>query len=274
MIDLTGLQVIRSQDSSSKGNQFKWFKDGIWYKADYLGYEGLAEVVASDILRYSNFDRYCEYQPEKIKFNDEVYSGCKSEDFLYKGETLMTLEKMGLLYRNASLGMFLASHAMFDDKIRVTMDFIKSLNISGADRYMTALIEFDALILNEDRHTNNICFVRRQDGLHIGPVFDNGCSLLSNTGMHSMKTKPEYLINDAEARPFCKNFATQKKYMEAETGIVFKTSYDITKLRNILDKCAEYYPDDILSRVEKVMEIQLQKYPELQFSKERDEFER
>ena len=65
---------------------------------------------------------------------------------------------------------------MFDDKIRITMDFVRSLNISGADRYLTALIEFDALILNEDRHTNNICFIRRQDGLHIGPVFDNGCS--------------------------------------------------------------------------------------------------
>lgn len=274
MIDLTGLKVIRSQNSSSKGNQFKWFKDGIWYKADYLGYEGLAEVVASDILQYSNFDRYCKYQPEKIKINDEVYSGCKSEDFLHKGETLLTLEKLGLLYKNSSLGMFLAGHAMFDDKIRITMDFIRSLNISGADRYLTALIEFDALILNEDRHTNNICCIRRQDGLHIGPVFDNGCSFLSNTGMHSMKKEPEYLINETEARPFSKSFSIQKKYMEAETGVVFKTAYDMTKLRNVLDKCADYYPDSMLSRVEKVVEIQLQKYPELQFEKERDEFER
>ena len=24
----------------SKGNQPKWFKNGLWYKADYLGYEG------------------------------------------------------------------------------------------------------------------------------------------------------------------------------------------------------------------------------------------
>lgn len=28
--------------SSSKGNQDKWFIDGFWVKADFLGYEGLA----------------------------------------------------------------------------------------------------------------------------------------------------------------------------------------------------------------------------------------
>ena len=267
MIDLTGMKVIRSRDNSSKGNQFKWCKDGIWYKADYLGYEGLAEVVAADILRYSNFDRYCKYYPEKIKFNDEIFSGCKSQNFLYEGETLITLEKIGLLYRNASLGMFLAGHSMFDHKIHTTMEFIKELSIEEADRYLTALIEFDALILNEDRHTNNICFVRRKDGLHIGPVFDNGCSFLANTGMHSLNSKPEQLIEKVEARPFCRTFETQKKYMEAETGVVFQTSYDMVKLRNILDQCEEYYPDSILSRVEKIMEIQLQKYPELQLKK-------
>ncbi len=30
---------------SSKGNQLKWEKDGVWYKADYTGYEGLSEYV-------------------------------------------------------------------------------------------------------------------------------------------------------------------------------------------------------------------------------------
>ena len=30
---------------SSKGNQLKFERDGIWYKADYMGYEGLAEFV-------------------------------------------------------------------------------------------------------------------------------------------------------------------------------------------------------------------------------------
>ena len=30
---------------SSKGNQQKWENNGIWYKADHTGYEGLAEYI-------------------------------------------------------------------------------------------------------------------------------------------------------------------------------------------------------------------------------------
>lgn len=31
--------------ASSKGNQLKWERNHIWYKADYTGYEGLAEYL-------------------------------------------------------------------------------------------------------------------------------------------------------------------------------------------------------------------------------------
>lgn len=30
---------------SSKGNQLKWENKGVWYKADYTGYEGLSEYL-------------------------------------------------------------------------------------------------------------------------------------------------------------------------------------------------------------------------------------
>ncbi len=42
---------------SSKGNQLKWEKDGIWYKADYMGYEGLSEYIISQLLRKSTLER-------------------------------------------------------------------------------------------------------------------------------------------------------------------------------------------------------------------------
>ena len=49
-------QNIRTKDrQSSKGNQLKWENNGIWYKADYTGYEGLAEYVISHLLKKSTF---------------------------------------------------------------------------------------------------------------------------------------------------------------------------------------------------------------------------
>ena len=42
MIELFGQNIRTNRRQSSKGNQLKWENDGIWYKADYTGYEGLA----------------------------------------------------------------------------------------------------------------------------------------------------------------------------------------------------------------------------------------
>ena len=39
--------MLRAEAGSSKGNQLKWFDGDSWYKADYAGYEGLAEYVCS-----------------------------------------------------------------------------------------------------------------------------------------------------------------------------------------------------------------------------------
>ena len=39
---------------TSKGDQRKWKVENIWYKADYMGYEGLAEVLVSHLLKKSS----------------------------------------------------------------------------------------------------------------------------------------------------------------------------------------------------------------------------
>ena len=60
-------QDIKTNDrQSSKGNQLKWENDGIWYKADYAGYEGLAEYMISNLLQKSSLlpEEYAVYQTE------------------------------------------------------------------------------------------------------------------------------------------------------------------------------------------------------------------
>lgn len=36
--------------TTSKGNQIKYKKENIWYKGDYLGFEGAAESVVSRLV--------------------------------------------------------------------------------------------------------------------------------------------------------------------------------------------------------------------------------
>ena len=42
MVELFENQLKDFSRQSSKGNQLKWENNGIWYKADYTGYEGLS----------------------------------------------------------------------------------------------------------------------------------------------------------------------------------------------------------------------------------------
>ena len=42
MVELFEQDIMTNDRQSSKGNQLKWENNGIWYKADYTGYEGLA----------------------------------------------------------------------------------------------------------------------------------------------------------------------------------------------------------------------------------------
>ena len=76
-------QDIRSNDrQSSKGNQLKWSSSGNWYKADYTGYEGLAEYAVSALLQKSTLHphEYVRYDPVQIPYKSIIYNGVKIPD--------------------------------------------------------------------------------------------------------------------------------------------------------------------------------------------------
>lgn len=62
--------VIREPDQgyTSKGDQPKWQWKGKWYKADYMGYEALSEVLISRLLKRSNVSGFAEYGPVWIRY--------------------------------------------------------------------------------------------------------------------------------------------------------------------------------------------------------------
>ncbi len=45
MVELFEGDIRDDGRKSSKGKQLKWQKEDIWYKADYLGYEGLCKIT-------------------------------------------------------------------------------------------------------------------------------------------------------------------------------------------------------------------------------------
>ena len=85
MVELFENQLKDFSRQSSKGNQLKWENDGIWYKADYTGYEGMAEFIVSQLLKKSSLgdEEYITYELENIQYKRSVYNGVRSENFPY-----------------------------------------------------------------------------------------------------------------------------------------------------------------------------------------------
>ena len=105
MVQLFEQDIKTNDRQSSKGNQLKWCRNNVWYKVDYMGYEGLVEYVVSRLLEKSSLkqEEYVLYKTEEISYKRRKYLGCKSENFLPEGWQLITLERLFYGFYNESL---------------------------------------------------------------------------------------------------------------------------------------------------------------------------
>ena len=74
IVKIDELKRGASTGSTSKGDQPKWTDGTYWYKADYMDYEGLSEVLVSAMLQHSNAQSLCphvRYTPVKIRKKDK-----------------------------------------------------------------------------------------------------------------------------------------------------------------------------------------------------------
>ena len=77
MVQLFEQDIKTNDRQSSKGNQLKWCRNNVWYKADYMGYEGLVEYVVSRLLEKSSLkqEEYVLYKTEEISYKRRKYLG-------------------------------------------------------------------------------------------------------------------------------------------------------------------------------------------------------
>ena len=258
-IKLSEREIIESASHSSKGNQPKWFVNGIWYKADHMGYEGLAEIVVSRLLKKTNIKNFVEYFPVKIEFSDYNRSGCYSHNFLEKDEELIPVERLHRLYEGIGLSQKLSEMNGAKDKIRYTVDFIKSVTgLNSFGSYLTAMLEIDAFFLNEDRHTNNIAIIRnaKTKEFRLCPYFDQGLSLLSDLEGFWLDGDTEKHIMRVEAKPFGP-FASQVAAAREIYGRQLEIGFNNEDVNDALSDIKEYYNDEIINRVKYIISRQL-----------------
>ena len=246
------IQLVTNEkiaETSSKGNQEKWFDNGKWYKLDQFGYEALSESLISRLLENSNIEtetpfRYVRYTPERLIVHSHERTVCVSDNFLNDGESIITLNH--LLSRMLGFPLKDKLLSLPSDKKRIAYLAGATAEYTGLKdfgKYLCLLFEIDSLFLNDDRHLNNIAVLERDGKFDYCPIFDNGAALLSNVQIMPMDIAPKALISTLRARPFMSSFTRQMNAARALYGNQLSVPM-LTKAEIIehLNPLLEFYP--------------------------------
>lgn len=264
MVELFEQDVRRSERQSSKGNQLKWESGSVWYKADYTGYEGLAEYLISHLLARSSLrqEEYVLYDLEQIRYKSVIYSGVKSMDFLKQDWQIITLERLFQNFFGRSL--YRSIYQITDVKERLCFLTEQVERITGLPdfgRYMNKLFTIDALFLNEDRHTHNIAVLMNGAGrFAYCPFFDHGAGLLADTRMdYPMSGDVYQLMREVKAKTISSDFDEQLDLSELLYGKNLTFYFSEQDVRELLND-ADLYSHEERIRVEQIICTQMQKY--------------
>lgn len=264
MVELFEQDERQNNRQSSKGNQLKWNNNGIWYKADYTGYEGLAEYMISHLLLKSSLrqDEFVLYEPEQIRYKDAVYSGVKSNDFLEKDWQLITLERLFMTFFGQSLYQSIFKISDPEKRLIFLVEQVERVtNLSDFGVYMNKLFTMDAFFLNEDRHTHNIAILMNKDGrFSYSPIFDNGAGLLADTSLDYPLGKDVYLqIKEVRAKTISADFDEQLDLSEKLYGNHLKFHFHAKDVSDLLDGISIYSQKE-KDRVRDILLSQMKKY--------------
>lgn len=243
--------------STSKGNQRKWYdkENDRWVKQDRNGYEGKAEWFAYQLLCCSNVPTnwYVSYEAcILVHLDGREFSGCYSQNFLQPGDMLIPVQRL-----MDSLGIDVEEDLFGGRSVEGKVNnLLMTLRLENAptdiQQYFSFMLDFDAVILNEDRHLNNIALIKDINGNYrVCPLFDHGLSLLSDTSDYPPRYTVDLNIPQVSSKPFSSDFMKQVGVIKGVTPLRF----DKQKVIDLLEENKEE-----LGRIYDVMQVQMNKY--------------
>ena len=224
---------LSSPDSTSVGNLKKRWKivngQRVMIKGGSNPYrqEPFNEVIASTLANILglNCTKYS-------LFYDDGYPYCECEDFIKKGQDLITAHQINkILKKNNS-----------DSAYTHFVKCAQYLGIKDVELFLDKLIVFDYIIANEDRHFNNFGFIRDASSLNIispAPIFDSGASFGFDKLTSDIKAN-----RDIISKPFKQNPLEQLKLVKSFDWINISSLNMIKKdLLSLFSKYESKYLD-------------------------------
>lgn len=255
VIEVSDKAAVHSQ-TSSKGNQKKWFSGQKWIKADELGYEGLSEIICSRLADELKFPYgTVKYHPCIISdiTRGKKMTGCFSEPFIGNYEEI-TLGRLMKKFLGTEPAEFFDSSMAAEEKADyVVSEISKITGLEDVGRYLSDLFRFDRMVLNEDRHYHNIIFLYDRSRFYFAPMFDCGAALLSDLyGDYPAATPVSICARNVKAKPFSKSFSKQCEIFSSKYG----NSFDFSSAKIKISDLYGYYDEQIIKRACSVLSYQ------------------
>lgn len=264
MVELFEDNVKLFNRHSSKGNQLKWEKDGVWYKADYTGYEGLAEYMISQLLKKSTLkkDEFVIYEPEQIKYKRKIFNGAKIDNFLNDDWQLVTLQRLYKTRYNRSFIEDVWHIPETTDRLKFVVEQVEQITkLENFGIYMCKLLTIDAFFLNEDRHMHNIAVLMNGEGKNrLCPFFDQGAGLLSDTALdYPLGDDAVAMMGEVNAKTICSGFEEALEAAEQLYGYNLKFSFTKKDVEELINNVG-IYSDEEKARVKTIIFQQMRRY--------------
>lgn len=198
-------------DGTSEGTQVKYRKGDYWYKEDNRGREGLTEYLVSHFLTFTDLqsEEYVLYEQGYI--NEK--RGCRSKDFLAENESLLTFYRLYYSEFGGNLAEKLAKIATMEERISFTLKMVRSIIGLDVTDYLKKVLMLDMIVLNEDRHVNNLAVIFDGTDFRAAPIFDNGVSLLTANVSVNWHFPMEENVKRVIARPFSGSHKKMYEYL-------------------------------------------------------------
>lgn len=244
LADNSDMLISEHSITTSKGNQPKWYtKDNKFVKGDQLGYEGLSEFLCSRLLSISTCTSFVKYDMIKMEKNSKKIRGCISENFLTVDKKLITVYRL-FQSNGINIGSELKGLSIVQS-INHICDIVTSITgISDFKDWLISLLKNDFLVLNEDRHFNNIAVIYDSCNRDFSkmPVFDNGAALLSDVNAYPMWNPISKNIEKIKNKPFSPNFKKQFDACCEVSDACFRINY--SRIPEIMSNVENLYTND------------------------------
>lgn len=238
-------EYIVTQQGTSEGTQIKYKKGDYWYKKDNRGNEGLVEYLVSNFLRYTDLESEEFVMYEYGTINGQ--SGCRSKNFLKHNEELVTLYRLYFNEYGKDLSQVINEMEEMEERIDYVIRFVEKSCGIDIFKYLGKILTVDMIILNEDRHLNNLALIFDGNSFKPAPIFDNGLSLLTGNQSVNWNFSVSENVKRVIARPFSGNHEKMVKYFGK--GLEIETK-----------KALEWLNTQEWSRERDVLEYQIKRY--------------